>query len=353
MPPERFSPAGAGSAGGMRVVVTGASGNVGSALLKALAGRHDVVGLVRRPPEPGFLGAEWRQADVAADDLVAHFDGADAVVHLAWLLQPSHDLGTLQRVNVIGSARVLEAAAASKVGRVVVASSVGAYSPAPRGTVVDESWPTDGVPTSSYSRQKAYVERLLDLFECRHREVAVARLRPGLVFQAAAAPEISRYFAGHLPARLGRVVNPEGLPALPWVTGLSFQAVHAEDLAAALAQAVETQARGPFNIAADPVVDGPTLADHFGTRLLPISPTVVRAAVALSWRARLQPTEPGWVDLATSAPRMATDRARAELGWRPARSALEALDDLFEGLRGHGGLATPPLDAGGRQQRRG
>ena len=92
------------------------------------------------------------------------------------------------RTNVVGTERVLAAASAAGVGALVCASSVGAYSPGPKDRQVDEGWPTHGVTTSSYSRDKAYQERLLDLFERDHPEVRVPLggradqpLRPGQV----------------------------------------------------------------------------------------------------------------------------------------------------------------------------
>src|SRR3954452_4945147 len=185
----------------MRVVVTGATGNVGTALLRALDPDErvrEVIGLARRRPALELPKVTWREADICKADLRAVFTGADAVVHLAWLIQPSRDEATTRAVNVEGSARVFEAAAAAAVPRLVYASSVGAYSRGPKGRLVDESWPTEGVETSFYSRHKAAVERILDSFEAAHPEIRVARLRPGLIFQRDAASEIRRLFAAPL-----------------------------------------------------------------------------------------------------------------------------------------------------------
>ena len=60
---------------------------------------------------------------------------------------------------VTGTQRVLDATAAVGAGAFVYASSVGAYSPGPKDRRVDETWPTDGVPSSFYSRHKAATER--------------------------------------------------------------------------------------------------------------------------------------------------------------------------------------------------
>src|SRR5690242_14829671 len=135
----------------MRIVIVGASGNVGFALARRLAPEPGVelVGVARRVPHAGALPiTEWRVADVARDDLEAVFRGADAVVHLAWEIQPSHDLSQLIRTNIAGSERVFEAVARAGVPALVYASSVGTYSRGPKDRRVDESWPAEGIQSS-------------------------------------------------------------------------------------------------------------------------------------------------------------------------------------------------------------
>src|SRR3954449_12054007 len=78
----------------MRVVVIGATGNVGTALLRTLADEpqvREVVGVARRRPDWSVPKTTWATADVTRDDLGGLLQGADAVVHLAWLIQPSRD----------------------------------------------------------------------------------------------------------------------------------------------------------------------------------------------------------------------------------------------------------------------
>jgi nucleoside-diphosphate-sugar epimerase len=141
-----------------------------------------VFGLARRvddptagkPQPPITLAA----ADVGRDDLAPLFRGADAVVHLAWAIQPSHDEATLWRTNVVGSHRVFRAAADAGVETVIHASSIGAYSAARPGRVVDETWPVEGTPSSFYARHKAGIETFLDGFEAAHPSITVVRMRP-------------------------------------------------------------------------------------------------------------------------------------------------------------------------------
>jgi len=333
----------------VRVVVVGASGNVGTSLLQALAGEpavNEVVGLCRRLPAEPFEKVEWRAADVTADDLAAHFHGADAVVHLAWLIQPGRDKAQLRRVNVDGSARVFRSAARAGVPALVYASSVGAYSPGPKDRRVDESWPTEGIGSSFYAAHKAEVERLLDAHEREHPEMRVVRLRPGLIFKREAGSEIRRLFAG--PFLPNGLVRPGLIPLVPAARRLRFQAVHSLDVAEAYRLAVVNEVRGAFNVAAEPVLDSSELARLLGARPVQVPPRLLRAGAALSYRLRLQPTEPGWVDMGLSVPLMDTRRAREQLGWSPRHKAGEALLELLEGMRQGAGIDTPPLEAGGK-----
>jgi nucleoside-diphosphate-sugar epimerase len=333
----------------MRVVVVGATGNVGTALLQALAGEPgtSLAGVARRipePPPPGLPPVEWHRADVATDDLAPLFCGADAVVHLAWEIQPSRDLAQLHRTNVAGSRRVFSAVAEAGVPALVHASSVGTYSPGPKDRRVDESWPTDGIGSSFYSRHKAEVERLLDRFEREQPGVRVVRMRPGLVFSRRAASGIRRLFLGPLfPSPLAR----RGLvPVVPDLPRLVFQAVHSDDVADAYRRAIVSDARGAFNVAAEPVLDPPGLARLLHARRVPVPVRAARAALDVSWRLRLQPTPPGWLDMGLAVPLMDTTRASEELGWTAARSSEEALLELLTGLRDRSGAPTPPLEPG-------
>jgi nucleoside-diphosphate-sugar epimerase len=333
----------------VRVVVTGASGNVGTSLLRAfcLCGQVDeVVGIARRMPEAQIAKTTWVTADIRNDDLVSLFAGADAVVHLAWAIQPSRDPEELRSINVDGSARVFEAVADAGVPALVHASSIGAYSPGPKDSAVTEDWPTDGIRTSFYSRHKAAVERLLDDFERRHPQVRSVRLRPGLIFKAEAASEQRRYFGGPLVPTF--VLRPSLIPVVPDHPRLRFQAVHADDIAEAYRLAVVTpSARGAYNVAAKPVIDPDRLARMFGARKLPVPAVLLRGAAAATWRLRLQPTPEGWVDMAFGVPVMDTTRIRSELGWEARKSSEDALLEVLAGMRRGAGTKTPPLKGGG------
>jgi UDP-glucose 4-epimerase len=335
----------------MRVVVIGATGNIGTSVLAALTGDprvSSIVAVARRPAASAEPKLEWRARDVTADDLHGVMDAADAVVCLPWLIQPSRDLEKVRATNVDGSRRVFEAAAHAGVPALLYSSSVGAYSPGPKDEAVDESWPTHGIQTSFYSRHKAEVERILDRFEADHAQMRVVRMRPALVFKREAASEIRRLFAGpFLPSPL---LRRSLIPVVPRSERLRFQAVHSLDVGEAFRLALHAPVRGAFNLAADPVLDGDELGRALGARPVGVHPGLLRAAADLTWRLRLQPSPPGWVDMALGVPIMSTARARSELGWSPRHSSHEALLELLAGLRDDAGADTPRLDphAGGR-----
>lgn len=371
----------------MRVVVIGASGNIGTAVLRALAQEPVVtslVGAARHVPRADGSStvtfphdrAEWVRVDLGgtADEILRSLDealaGADVVVHLAWAFQPSRDRSTLLRINVRGTQHVLDAVVRNHVPHLVVASSMGAYSRGPAdGSPVDESWPTRGIPTEPYSVDKAAVERMLDELEEHRSRVVVTRMRPALVFQREAAAGIARNFLGG-PATLGlraaagapgRVVGGlvrgwrsgdeplepvDGalLPVLPFPAGMRLQGVHADDVAQAVRAAIVGRHPGAFNLAADGILTGQVLADALaGGRLLEISPELARGAMAVGWHSRLVAIGEGWFDMGMHGPLLDSARARATLRWEPTRTGPDAAVEVVRAIVEKVDHPSPPL----------
>jgi UDP-glucose 4-epimerase len=328
----------------MRVVVIGATGNVGTSVLQALAsepGVEEIVAVARRLPQRSFPRTTFVAADIVTADLAPLLHGAHAVVHLAWLIQPGHDESTTRRVNVTGSERVFRATAQAGVPALLYASSVGAYSKGPKDRFVDESWPTEGTPTSFYGRHKASTERQLDRLERERPELRIVRMRPALIFKREAATEVRRLFAGPLLPRT--LLAPRFIPVVPDTPRLRFQTVHSLDVGEAFRRALLSEVRGAFNLASDPPIGPRELAEILHARRLKVPAALLRAGAAVTFALRLQPTEPGWVDMGLAVPLMDSSRARSELGWEPRFSAAETLGELIAGMRAGSDLDTPPL----------
>jgi nucleoside-diphosphate-sugar epimerase len=338
---------------GLRVAVTGASGNVGTSLLRRLtapgSGVAEVRGLARRqPPDVApYPGVRWHLTDLgetSSEHTLAGFvDGVDAVVHLAWALQPGRRPDDLRRVNVEGSLRVARAAAAAGVRQFVHLSSIGAYAGGAVGQPVTEDWPTTGVPSAQYSRDKSEAERVVREVMTRHPATTLTIVRPTLVLQPEASSEIGRYFLGPwlfgaarlLPGAVARLL-PLPLPSV----AVSF--VHADDVADALERMLDRRAPGPFNLAADPLLDSGAIARALGTVRLPVPARALRTALHAAFAAHLVPTEPGWLDMGTQLPALDTGRARRLLDWTPAHRSDEVLAQFVAAL-GRGDGAPGPL----------
>lgn len=354
----------------MKIAVTGATGNLGTALIRRLLATGEATtirGLARRLPDadagptsvsgsPDTVGGgdrvQWTHVDLTSEaclpTLQAAFRGVDAVVHLAWGFQPTHAPAYLEELGVGGTRRVIEAATAENVTHLVHMSSVGAYSPKVDDRPVDEGHPTDGIATSMYSRHKAAAERLLDHHEVVHlgspsRRSAqgpqITRLRPGIVGQHSAGSALSRYgLPGLIPARAIRL-----LPVLPLDRRLVVPMIHADDVADAIYRVISRQAFGAFNLAAPEPVTPPLIGAALGAKVVHVPASALRGVVDGTWRARVQPLDPGWIDLAMNVPLLDTSRAQDELEWSPTHSTESVLTEVVEGMRSSAAGTTPVL----------
>jgi nucleoside-diphosphate-sugar epimerase len=318
-------------------------------LLRTLAREThwDVVGVSRRLPDvrrQPYDVDDWLCCDLgahgAAGRLRAICAGADAVVHLAWAIQPTASDPPLHRTNVDGTLAVLQAVGDSGVPHLIHGSSVAAYTPAPRWMPVGEDWPHGGIRGSAYSRDKALAEQLIDSFAERCPGVTVSRIRPCAVVQHESGGQFGRWILS--PIIPGSVAGHLWLPVPLW-PALRGQIVHADDVANAIRLILAGRVSGAFNLAAERVLTSRALGDVLGGLRLPLPLAALKALAWPAWRAGIQPIHPGWFDLADRAPLVSTERAERELGWKAWFDAAEALNELVAGIRARAGGASEPL----------
>jgi nucleoside-diphosphate-sugar epimerase len=144
-----------------------------------------VIGIARRafdPAERGWTKMEYRRGDVRdADALRTSFDGAEVVVHLAFLIL-SGGRETTRAINVEGTLNAFRAAAEVGVKRFVYASSVAAYGfhrDNPIG--ISEDWATRPADRLFYAQEKAELEHLLQQEAAARPQTALYLLRPPIV----------------------------------------------------------------------------------------------------------------------------------------------------------------------------
>jgi nucleoside-diphosphate-sugar epimerase len=340
---------------GTRIVITGASGNIGTALLGRLGAHPDrpsLVAVARRVPAPTepYVRACWFPIDLAAPDAAERlrpaFEAATVVIHLAWGFQPSHRPDYLRRTGVGGTRAVFEAAARAGVGHVIHMSSAAVYGPGAHGCTVDETWPATGVPESRYSRDKVYAEAIVHEFGPSGGGPIprVTVFRPGFVGRFAAGAAVRRYgLPGYLPA-----VALRHVPLFPIDRMLRIPAVHTEDVVTAIERALPGAAGvRTVNLAAPDAVSAADVQAGFGARGVPVPWRALRLAAEVTWRAHLQPVDGGWVTLAYTTPLLDCACARRVLDWVPEHSGAEVCREAIAGIRSGDGAGGPVLASRG------
>ena len=230
----------------MRYLITGGSGYIGTRLVDRLSRREDTERIVIcdvAPPRTYVPKSEFQKVDVRDRQAVrAAVEGAkpDVLVHLAFILNPSHDEAFMYDVDVNGTSNVLDAAAAAGVGQVLVTTSAVAYGAFPDNPVpLTEDDPVRGVPRFSYARDKTESDRICQLWAHENPDRVVTIVRPCIVF----GPNVDNY--------LVRLWTKTPFTADVGTLDQQIQFVHEDDVVEAVTGLLLGRHGGAFNVAGD------------------------------------------------------------------------------------------------------
>ena len=265
--------------------VVSAPGVIAVTGLGSFIGRQLVDRLLERSPQLRVIALDHRRpfrldsrvrfhridlTDPTADGHLAEIltrERAEAVVHAAFRTSPTPDLEMDHELETIGSLHVMNACAAAKVKRLVVASSSMLYGPRPDNpNFLTEAHPLRGHPDAHTVEDRVEMEGLLAEWRDRHSDTEVTVLRPCWIMGPTYWDHVTRFFS---------------LPVIPMLLGYDplMQFVHEEDCLGAFERATVSSIPGVFNVVARGVLPLSTIVRLAGKRILPLpAPVLYRMA---------------------------------------------------------------------------
>ncbi len=316
------------------VAITGAGGYIGQRLIAYLDSQDRCTRILGTDiKEPGFASRKltFEKRDIRDHGLIDLLKGEDVetLVHLAFIVDPSHDEKMMYEVNVNGTLNVLKICEELKIGHVIVASSGTAYGAWPDNPepLKEEDPIRLFPPVFAYAHHKGLNEQHCADFMKKHPDVLFNIVRPCVVYGPNTENYLSRYFAR--------------LPFVPLVDGRdpNLQFVHEDDVAQLFSLLIEKKVPGAFNVAGDGVVRSSEVGAMLGKRAVKVPRWLYYGVVWALWRLNLNLIEapPGIVDYTSYPWVLDTTRAKEQLGWRPKYTSRDTLKILF---RTHGYTVT-------------
>lgn len=302
-----------------RILITGAGGNVGRALVARLAGGdHDIIATDLKRPADLPEGVTFETLDVTGDDpdrvIGAH--KPEVVVHLASIVTPPP--GSTRdfeyRVDVDGSRNVLDACLAHGVRRIVVTSSGAAYGYHPENArPLTEVDPVRGNEEFAYSHHKRLVEEMLAVARRDHPGLEQVVLRVGTVLGEGVDNQITALF------RKPRMLALRGSDS-------AFVFIWTEDLAEIVTRAATDGPAGIFNVAGDGALPIDELAKRMSKPVLRLAPGLIRTVLAIAHPLRLSRYGPEQVRFLQYRPVLDNTALKRDFGYTPRLSSAEVFE---------------------------
>ncbi|MFC7789272.1 SDR family oxidoreductase [Microbacterium sp. MAHUQ-60] len=311
-----------------RVLVTGGAGFLGSHVTGLLA-EHPAIDVVvsgdlRDSTVPGVISERVDVTDAAALGPVLRRHRIDTVVHLAAIVNPGRDAELEYRVDVEGTAHVLDACITAGVGRIVVSSSGAAYGyHADNAEWIDEQDPLRGNDVFPYSKHKRLVEEMLAAARAEHPQLEQVIFRIGTILGPTVRNQITALWDG---PRVLRVAGSDSPFVFVWV----------DDVAGAMVRAAVDGPAGIYNVAGDGRLTVPEIAERLGKRMLTVPARALATALRVGRFLHLTEHGPEKVIFLRYRPVLANRRLKEEFGYMPKLTSQEAFEEY---LRTHPGVA--------------
>ncbi len=307
-----------------RMVVTGSGGLYGQALLGEIRKNH---------PHIHVLGVDVGTHHAIKPDVLCHYDireeratqaivdyAPDAIIHLAYAVQPQRNQKQMRSINIDGTRAVLAAAAACQPKQLLVASSGTVYGARPQaGGGYAEDAPLRPSPQYYYARDKGVVESDVASFAHIHTDIAVAITRPAII----CSPQ-AKNFLLDIFLTVPFLVLPDGRD-----TALQF--IHAEDVARGTMAILMHAGRGPYNLTPEDSLTQTQLARAMGIPAIRM-PSSMLMSIAWVWWALHLPwvsVPPGLVSYMCYPWLMTGNRLHNECGFSCNHSSAEAFQSLL------------------------
>ena len=313
-----------------RVAVTGAAGYIGRRLVSALEADSRVesvlaIDLLPMASEVSHKVTFLRHdiTEPLAASLSDH--GVDALVHLAFLLNPSLDRPRSREVNIAGAVQVLRSCAEAGVGHIVYLSSSTVYGAHPDNpTELIEESPVRPVRGFKYSEDKACVEGLLSDFLEQYPRMTVSLLRACPVMGPSADNFIAKAFSKPFLVGVSRH-DPE------------MQLCHEDDVVEIIRACTLSRSEGTYNVAGGSTIRWSQMVRSMGRRLVRLPAWIIYPITELTWRLGLQKDSPAvGLDFIRYPWVVDTTKLRKELGFGAMRTSREAWDSFARRARSAG-----------------
>jgi len=314
------------------VAVTGAASGLGHALTVRLAASARIGRVIALDGHRGdATGVTWRVVDIRDPALAGRLAGVDVVVHTDLDLAADSDRRSRRAFNVRGAQTVLTAAAAGRVGRVVLLTSAMVYGARPDNPVpLDESAPLGADPDGSVVGDLLEIEHLAQRSLTSNQGMAVTVVRPAALVGEGVDTLITRHFEAP------RLLSVKGCAS-------RWQFCHVDDLVSALELAATSEVTGAFAVGCDGWLEQEQVEELSGLRRIELPAGLTFGTAQRLHRAGITPAPvtdlhfvvyPWVVDCATLR----------QAGWKPAFDNETALGVLLAERGGHHAVAGRRLD---------